>query len=60
MAAGRQAVCAVARDLCALTAARLIPLPPAGCMEVQLMPSTDHDDAALQVAAGEWVVATCV
>ena len=58
VAAGRQAMCAVPRDLRALTAVRPMPLPPVARTTVQL--TTDRCNVAVQVAAGRQVVRACV
>jgi len=54
----RQAVCTGARDLCALTGVLPAPSPPVGCTAVSLM--AEHDNAALQVTAGERSVVACL
>jgi len=42
----------------AVAATKQAPSPPVGCMAVSMM--AEHDDAALQVTAGERAVGVCL
>jgi len=54
----KQAVCTGARNLRARTEVLPTPSPPVGCMAMSLM--AEHDDAALQVTAGEQAAGACL
>jgi len=58
VAAIKKAVCTGARDLRALTEVRPTTSSPMGCTAVSL--TAEHDDAALQVTAGERAVYACL